>query len=216
MLNKAEMSKFGIRLGEVCCPSPSPERAMSLNPRITHWQGRVVWLGGASTGIGRSHGPCPARRRRPRGRLGRARPNRWPALRRLTLAASPCRWTPQTPPPCAPRHAELLADDGRIDLAMYCAGHYHAMRATDFDLDDALRHQQINYVGALNMLDAVLPTLLRQAAAGTPAHLSLVASVAGYRGLPQCAGLRPHQGRAASTCPRCCTWICMPAAWACR
>ena len=25
---------------------------MSLNPRITHWQGRVVWLVGASSGIG--------------------------------------------------------------------------------------------------------------------------------------------------------------------
>ena len=25
---------------------------MPLNPRITHWQGRVVWLVGASSGIG--------------------------------------------------------------------------------------------------------------------------------------------------------------------
>ena len=25
---------------------------MSLNPRITHWQDRVVWLVGASSGIG--------------------------------------------------------------------------------------------------------------------------------------------------------------------
>jgi NAD(P)-dependent dehydrogenase (short-subunit alcohol dehydrogenase family) len=34
------------------------------------------------------------------------------------------------------------------------------------------------------VLDAVLPQLLRQAAAGANAHLSLVGSVAGYRGLP--------------------------------
>jgi short-subunit dehydrogenase len=41
------------------------------------------------------------------------------------------------------------------------------------------------------MLDAVLPTLLRQGAAGTPAHLSLVASVAGYRGLPNALAYGP-------------------------
>ena len=28
--------------------------------------------------------------------------------------------------------------DGRIDLALYCAGHYHAMQATSFDLADAV------------------------------------------------------------------------------
>jgi len=27
---------------------------MPLNPRITEWDGRVVWLVGASTGIGRA------------------------------------------------------------------------------------------------------------------------------------------------------------------
>jgi short-subunit dehydrogenase len=64
---------------------------------------------------------------------------------------------------------------------MYCAGYYKAMRATAFDLDDALRHGQVNYVGALHLLDALLPALLSQ----RQGHLSLVSSVAGYRGLPQ-------------------------------
>ena len=54
------------------------------------------------------------------------------------------------------------------------------MRATAFDLPDALRHNRVNYVGALNLIDAVLPHLLARRAG----HLSLVASVAGYRGLP--------------------------------
>lgn len=53
--------------------------------------------------------------------------------------------------------------------------------------DEMARHQQVNYVGALHMLDAVLPQLLRQQAG----HLSLVASVAGYRGLPNALAYGP-------------------------
>ncbi len=61
------------------------------------------------------------------------------------------------------------------------------MRAEGFDLDVALRHVQVNYVGALNLLDAVLPPLRRQ----RRGHLSLMASVAGYRGLPQSLAYGP-------------------------
>jgi NAD(P)-dependent dehydrogenase (short-subunit alcohol dehydrogenase family) len=86
---------------------------------------------------------------------------------------------------------QVIARHGRIDLAVYCAGHYKALRATAFDLDEMLRHQQVNVTGAYHLLDAVLPQLLRQAAAGQPAHLSLVASVAGYRGLPNALAYGP-------------------------
>jgi NAD(P)-dependent dehydrogenase (short-subunit alcohol dehydrogenase family) len=58
----------------------------------------------------------------------------------------------------------------------------------------ALRHTRVNYDGALVMLDAVLPHLLAQAKAGHPlgaGHISLVSSVAGYRGLPQSLAYGP-------------------------
>jgi len=61
------------------------------------------------------------------------------------------------------------------------------VRATAFDLDDALKHEQVNYVGALYLLDAVLPTLLRQ----RHGHLSLVSSISGYRGLPKALAYGP-------------------------
>jgi NAD(P)-dependent dehydrogenase (short-subunit alcohol dehydrogenase family) len=76
---------------------------------------------------------------------------------------------------------------GRIDLALYCAGYYKAMRATQFDMAEALHHQQVNYVGALHMLGAVLPVLLRQKSG----HLSVISSVAGYRGLPNSLAYGP-------------------------
>jgi NAD(P)-dependent dehydrogenase (short-subunit alcohol dehydrogenase family) len=85
----------------------------------------------------------------------------------------------------------IVARHGRIDLVMYCAGHYKAQRATAFDLVEMLKHQQVNVVGALYLLDAVLPLLLKQAVAGQPAHISLVASVAGYRGLPNSLAYGP-------------------------
>jgi NAD(P)-dependent dehydrogenase (short-subunit alcohol dehydrogenase family) len=49
----------------------------------------------------------------------------------------------------------------------------------------------VNYDGALVMLDAVLPQLQRQAQSGRGGHLSLVSSVAGFRGLPQSLAYGP-------------------------
>lgn len=163
---------------------------MALNPRITDWRGQHVWLVGASTGIGRA----TAARLHALGAKVSVSARGAAALDSFVAEHPGARALPlDATDATAVRAAadRLLAADGRIDLALYCAGHYHAMQATGFDLADAVRHQQINYVGALNMLDAVLPTLLRQAAAGTPAHLSLVASVAGYRGLPNALAYGP-------------------------
>ena len=67
----------------------------------------------------------------------------------------------------------------------YCAGTYQPLRATAFDLDVMLHHQQVNVGGALHVLGAVLPAMVRAARDGQPGHISLVASVAGFRALPQ-------------------------------
>lgn len=159
---------------------------MSLNPPMVDWTGRVAWLVGASTGIGRETAA-----------LLHARGAKVVVSARNAQALS--EFEQQHPgsqgialdvgdrQALADAARRIVADHGRIDLAMYCAGHYRAMRATDFDLDDALRHVRINYDGALHLLDAVLPVLRRQGAG----HLSLVASVAGYRGLPQSLAYGP-------------------------
>jgi NADP-dependent 3-hydroxy acid dehydrogenase YdfG len=76
--------------------------------------------------------------------------------------------------------ARQVAAAGPLDFVLYCAGHYRAQRATAFDLNDMLRHQDVNYNGMLRVLDAVLPLFLQQG----HGHISLVSSVAGWRGLP--------------------------------
>ena len=159
---------------------------MALNPRITDWNGQVVWLIGASSGIGhataellhsrgavvvvsaRSEASIAAFEKAHPGSLAIA----LDATDRASMAAAAQR---------------INASFGRIDVAMYCAGHYKAMRATAFDLDEALLHDRINYVGALHMLDAVLPTLLKQRSG----HISVISSVAGYRGLPNSLAYGP-------------------------
>jgi NAD(P)-dependent dehydrogenase (short-subunit alcohol dehydrogenase family) len=153
---------------------------MSLNPPITDWTGRVAWLVGASTGIGRATAAAlhaagarvvvSARSAPALAAFEKDHPGAWGLAVDVTDANG-----------LRAAAAAIVARHGRLDLVLFCAGHYRAMRATAFDLADALRHEQVNYVGALYLLDAVLPTLLRQGSG----HLSLVSSVAGYRGLPK-------------------------------
>jgi len=163
---------------------------MPLNPRIESWAGRTVWLVGASTGIGRAtasrlhglgaHVVVSARN----GDALDAFVAEHGRSQAIALDATDRRAMHDAA-------AQITRTHGRIDLAMYCAGTYSAMRATAFDLDLALRHVQVNQVGAMVMLDAVLPPMLAQARAGRPGHISLVASVAGYRGLPQSLAYGP-------------------------
>ncbi|MCB1995701.1 MAG: SDR family NAD(P)-dependent oxidoreductase [Rhodoferax sp.] len=157
-----------------------------MNPALKDWTGQVVWLVGASTGIGRAtaerlhaagaHVVVSARN----AAALQAFAQQHPGSEALPLDATDRDATRAAAQGIVERH-------GRLDVVVYCAGTYRAMRATEFDLDVALQHQQVNYVGALHLLDAVLPVLLKQGRG----HLSLVGSVAGYRGLPQALAYGP-------------------------
>ena len=156
---------------------------MALNPRITNWQGRRAWLVGASSGIGRA----AASALHARGAQVVVSARNAAALQEFTeqhLGSQAVVLDVTDRAAVQAVAAELLAQ-GPLDLVCYSAGTYQPMRATAFDLDTMLQHQQVNVTGALNMLDAVLPALLQAASAGRPGHLSLVASVAGFRALPQ-------------------------------
>ncbi len=163
---------------------------MSLNPKFSSWAGRVVWLVGASTGIGRAtasllhaKGAKVIVSARNQGALERFVAEH-PRSDALALDA-----TDRAAMHDAAQH--IVRVHGRIDIAVYCAGTYTAMRATAFDLDTAEHHIKVNYNGALYMLNAVLGQLLGQAKRGEGGHISLVSSVAGYRGLPQSLAYGP-------------------------
>ena len=163
---------------------------MSLNPRLTDWTGRTAWLVGASTGIGRA----TAARLHALGAKVVVSARSASALQAFTEAHPGSEAIALDATDRDALHAAavgIVGRHGRIDLAVYCAGTYAPMRATEFNLQVALQHQQVNYVGALYLLDALLPHLLAQARAGQGGHLSLVSSVAGYRGLPKSLAYGP-------------------------
>ncbi|MCH8179073.1 MAG: SDR family NAD(P)-dependent oxidoreductase [Proteobacteria bacterium] len=160
---------------------------MPLNPPIRHWQGRVVWIVGASSGIGRATAAA----------LHRAGARVIVSARQATALAEFEREHPgaialpmdATAPQAARQALARIAQScGQVpDLVLYCAGHYKAQRADAYDLQEMRKHLAVNYEGVLHWLDAVLPALL-QAGRG---HISLVGSVAGYRGLPMSLAYGP-------------------------
>ena len=156
-----------------------------FNPPQAEWRGKSVWVIGASSGIGRAtaaalhaqgaHVTVSARNGAALEEFVQAHPG----SRALALDC-----TDRAAVLAATRTLQLAA---LPDCVLYCAGHYQAMRASAMDVDDMLRHLQVNYQGALYLLEALLPAL-RQRGSG---HLAFVSSVAGYRGLPNSLAYGP-------------------------
>ncbi len=158
---------------------------MSFNPPITDWRGKTVWLVGASSGIGRATAHAlhaagakvvvSARNRQALDVFAAEHPGSMALAFDAGDAAA------------VKAAAQAVFDASPLDLVLYCAGYYREMRATEFDLKEMLMHQQVNYVGALYVLDAVLPYFVSRQSG----HISLVSSVAGYRGLPKSLAYGP-------------------------
>jgi NAD(P)-dependent dehydrogenase (short-subunit alcohol dehydrogenase family) len=162
---------------------------MPLNPRLKDWNGRAVWLIGASTGIGRA----TASALHARGATVIVSARNLDALNAFVAQHPGAVALPLDVGDAASVKAaagSVLAG-GSLDCVVYCAGHYREMSASDFDLVDMLRHCQINYEGALHVLDAVLPHFLARPASLPQGHISLISSVAGYRGLPKSLAYGP-------------------------
>ena len=60
----------------------------------------------------------------------------------------------------------LLGRWGGIDMVIYCAGVYTPMRAWEIDLKLVRETLSINLQGVYNLLDAIVPVLIRQGSGG--------------------------------------------------
>ena len=147
-----------------------------MNPKITDWRGKRVWLVGASAGIG----AAMARELAGRGArlaLSARNASKLQALAIPDALVVPCDAT-DTASLAAARKAVVDAWGG-VDLVVYLAGDYVPMVADSFDLTVAERVVTVNFNGAMRLAATVLQDL--QPGGG----IAFVASVAGYRGLPK-------------------------------
>ncbi len=153
---------------------------MPLNPTIDNWTGRRVWVIGASTGIG----AAIARRLLASGARVALSARSTEKLREIAHDKPQSLVAPLDVTDVASVHAAMNAVRvrfGGFDLALVVAGTYAEMRAQSFDLPRARNLLDVNLHGVLNCLDALLPLLLSQQSGG----IAIVASVAGYVGLPK-------------------------------
>lgn len=158
---------------------------MSLNPPIRDWHGQRVWLIGASSGIGLAL----AHALHVRGARVIVSARNAASLDTFVRSHSGAQALPVdvTNSDGLTRAAHEVVATGPLDLMCFCAGHYQPMRATDIDTPELLRHEAVNYTSVLHLLGVLVPALLRQG----HGHLSLISSVAGFRGLPKSLAYGP-------------------------
>lgn len=157
-----------------------------MNPKITDWQGKRVWLVGASSGIG----AAVAKELAGQGAQVAISGRDLAKLQGLNIENAlllPCDATDTAS--LFNARQSLLAALGGVDLVIYLAGDYVPMRADSFDLAVAEKVIAVNFNGAMRLAATVLKDL------PVGGGIAFVASVAGYRGLPKALAYGP--GKAA-------------------
>jgi NAD(P)-dependent dehydrogenase (short-subunit alcohol dehydrogenase family) len=146
---------------------------------------KVVWVTGASTGIGReialqlaARGVKVAASARNAEKLSQLGNNVTPYPLDVTDRESVLRVI-----------AEIERDLGPIDLAILGAGSYSPVAADNIDPGVFATIMDVNYVGVVNCLAGLLKSMLPRRSG----HIAWIASVAGYRGLPKAAGYGPSK-----------------------
>lgn len=146
---------------------------------------RLVWLTGGSEGIGRAVALELARR----GDRVAVSARSADKLQALATEAPESRILPY-PLDITDREAvartvaRIEAEQGPIDLALLNAGTHKPVDAESFTVEDIRLLVELNVMGTAHCLQPVIETFRRRGRG----HLAVVASVAGYRGLPTSAG----------------------------
>jgi len=145
--------------------------------------GRVAWIVGASSGIGRSL----ARQLAEEGVAVAASARREDALKELAKEAAgkilPVAVDVTDEAAVGRAFTRIEAELGAVDLCVLCAGTHAPVDGKDLDTSVFRGLVEVNLMGVVHALGVVLPAMLSRKAG----HLVVVSSVAGYRGLPTAA-----------------------------
>ena len=155
-----------------------------FNPQIKDWSNKSVWLIGASSGIGLA---CAQQLVNMGAKVAVSARN----LERVKdFASHPLVFAVQMDvmsTPSIEAAFDAVSKHQGIDMVDYCAGHYLEQSATAYNLDEMLKHNDVNYLGLCRVLSFILEPLLAQGFG----HVSVISSVAGFRGLPKSLAYGP-------------------------
>lgn len=161
---------------------------MSLNPPIRDWARQRVWVIGASTGIGLAFAQALLARGA-RVAVSARRAERLEA--EFGSAPNALRLPLDITDPAALERAlgAIVAAWDGLDLGVVMAGTYQALRAWELTPETIRGTMETNVYGAMNASALLVRRFLAQGAG----HVSIVSSVAGYRGLPKAAVYGPSK-----------------------
>ncbi len=161
---------------------------MSLNPPIRDWARQRVWVIGASTGIGLALAQALLARGA-RVAVSARRAERLEA--EFGSAANALRRPLDMTDPEALERAldSIVAAWDGLDVGIVMAGTYQALRAWELTPEAIRETMQTNVYGAMNASALLVRRFLAQGAG----HVSIVSSLAGYRGLPKAAVYGPSK-----------------------
>ena len=149
---------------------------------------RTAWITGASTGIGHALALALARRGVRVAASARSA-EKLAALAALDTNITVFPLDVTRLADVAACHAHIVERFGIIDLAVLNAGVWDPMGARDYGAERAAASMAVNYTGIANVLEPLIPPML----ARRGGHIALVASVAGYRGLPKAIAYAPSK-----------------------
>jgi NAD(P)-dependent dehydrogenase (short-subunit alcohol dehydrogenase family) len=161
---------------------------VALNPKITDWRGKRVWLVGASTGIGAAL-VAPLLAAGARVAVSARSADKLKALTKGQADALALSFDVTDHAATLKARDVIVKAWGGVDVALFIAGTYAPLRADAFDLAVVKHHFSVNFDGVLHGIDAVLPDMVKRGAGS----IGIVSSVAGYRGLPRALAYGPSK-----------------------
>lgn len=155
--------------------------------KLPSLKNKVIWITGASQGIGRQLALTMARQ----GGTVIATARNSGKLDQLQSEALTLEGSIYPLPTDVTRHDEVMrAADvimtrfGRVDIAVLNAGTFIKTAGVEFRSTHMRQHFELNVMGVCHCLDALIPMMVNQQSG----IIAINASLAGYRGLPAAAG----------------------------